>query len=339
MRAAEILARFEAVSEERDGGFLARCVAHGDTTPSLRIWFGEDGKCRIVCRAGCDTADIVMEAGLRWRDMFDVQDIAVAVPENPPTPVAERHLMALRRYVNVAAARFQENSAAREYVQRRFGIDAETAARLRIGLDNGTDPYLTLPFRTVRYRSYPRVTVPLMGADGEPRGLQGRDISGECPDRWLSLTNPRGHRWAPYGLFKAASDSCTTIITEGPGDGLTAVSAGYNALLIRGAQLAGNRDVLNEVRGALAGQRLYVAGDGDASGARFAERVSESLGAPVIKMPHAKWDLSEWRSKRPNFPEELAGKMAKAELAKSRETKEAEHWASFARIWGEQHVR
>lgn len=48
----------------------AQCPHHPDTEPSLGI---TDGASRVLllCRAGCDTADVLADLGLTWRDLYD----------------------------------------------------------------------------------------------------------------------------------------------------------------------------------------------------------------------------------------------------------------------------
>ena len=51
-------------------GWTARCPAHNDLEPSLKIDQGEDGRVLLYCHAGCATPDIVRALGLRMSDLF-----------------------------------------------------------------------------------------------------------------------------------------------------------------------------------------------------------------------------------------------------------------------------
>jgi hypothetical protein len=69
MSAAELA---EKLGAKRSGqGWMARCPAHEDHTPSLKIDEGEDGKILLYCHAGCEFANVVAgierDYGLRWR--------------------------------------------------------------------------------------------------------------------------------------------------------------------------------------------------------------------------------------------------------------------------------
>lgn len=56
---------------KRNGrGWQARCPAHEDRNPSLRIAEGDDGRALIKCHAGCSTDDILAVLGLRMADLM-----------------------------------------------------------------------------------------------------------------------------------------------------------------------------------------------------------------------------------------------------------------------------
>src|SRR5947208_1901588 len=52
-------------------GWVARCPAHEDGTPSLGLDEGPDGRALITCRAGCATADVLSCLGLSAADLFE----------------------------------------------------------------------------------------------------------------------------------------------------------------------------------------------------------------------------------------------------------------------------
>ena len=58
MNAEELAARFEVV-KKTTGGYLVRCPAHEDRSPSLSICDGRDGRVLLHCFAGCTFASIV----------------------------------------------------------------------------------------------------------------------------------------------------------------------------------------------------------------------------------------------------------------------------------------
>lgn len=68
MKAAE----FAELLEARPVGetWMARCPAHADSDPSLKIAQGDQGVL-IHCWAGCRKEDILKAMGLEWGDLFD----------------------------------------------------------------------------------------------------------------------------------------------------------------------------------------------------------------------------------------------------------------------------
>ncbi|WP_432118509.1 phage/plasmid primase, P4 family [Streptomyces sp. bgisy032] len=320
-----ILERFQDVDDQPDGGYIARCPSHDDSRPSLRIWFGEDGRVRMTCRAGCETKDVIRAVRLPWSAMFNATGLARTVSAVKPDIVGPAQVAALRQYLDAAqAALHAENtynaSVAVGYAVDRFGMTQELAGRLGLGYDEGDLPGLEFTdaegrrrnYRSPGFRRFPRLIVPLVGFDGIARGLQGRDVSGDCPARWMSLSNPDGLRWASYGVLLADRQTDVFIVTEGPGDGLTAVAAGFNAIIVRGASLVNSPELVAELAAGLRGKRVVVAGDNDKAGNGFTQRLADGLashGVPSqsLAIPYEGDDLTDWRARNvADFPQALA---------------------------------
>ena len=74
-KVGETNARLRRIAEHFDDyqkngdGYTALCPAHDDTTPSLSINKGNDGKILVHCHAGCKTADILEAADLSFADL------------------------------------------------------------------------------------------------------------------------------------------------------------------------------------------------------------------------------------------------------------------------------
>jgi hypothetical protein len=71
MTAAEIAERLGdgAASGCESRGWMVRCPAHDDRSPSLRIGVGDDGRVLVYCFAGCATEDVLRCAGLTFADL------------------------------------------------------------------------------------------------------------------------------------------------------------------------------------------------------------------------------------------------------------------------------
>lgn len=51
-------------------GFMAHCPHHPDSTPSLSVAEGLDGSAVMFCHGGCPTADVLVDLGLTWSDLY-----------------------------------------------------------------------------------------------------------------------------------------------------------------------------------------------------------------------------------------------------------------------------
>jgi hypothetical protein len=64
-----VLAHFEG-ARKVGKEYVALCPAHADSKPSLSIGEGDGGKVVLYCHAGCETEDVLQQAGLRMSDLF-----------------------------------------------------------------------------------------------------------------------------------------------------------------------------------------------------------------------------------------------------------------------------
>jgi putative DNA primase/helicase len=276
---------------------------------------------------------VVAAAGLRWADLFHATGEGSTVPREAPKMVTGAPVTRLRMWLDSRALTQQ----AAAYAADRFGIDHETAERLGLKSTpaNPTIVDDNFPsFLSSSFLRFPRLVVPLDGFDGVTRGAQGRDLSGKCPGRWLSLSNPEGQRWAQYGVFRGEAGYGVAIVSEGPGDGLTVAALGYDAVCIRGASLAGSPDLLAELAAGLKGYQVIAAGDNDEAGQRFNRALAEGLkpfGIEVFALPipvtlGAKADITDWRTYNPDgFARDFHTSVKNAQPVIAREVAEAAH--------------
>ncbi len=118
MTAAEIA---KALGGRRAGScYVARCPAHDDSSPSLAIADGGNGRALVRCHAGCEQAVVINE--LRARGLWD----GAATPRDP---VAE----AKRRDADLRQERKRTDLALRIWRERRpaEGSPVETYLRIR----------------------------------------------------------------------------------------------------------------------------------------------------------------------------------------------------------------
>lgn len=51
-------------------GYVSRCPAHADKSPSLSLREGDDGRILIHCHAGCTAAEVMGAIGMTLSDLF-----------------------------------------------------------------------------------------------------------------------------------------------------------------------------------------------------------------------------------------------------------------------------
>ena len=298
MKLTTILGAFGPHITEADG-FVVPCPAHSDSKPSLRVAVADDGKLLVKCRAGCqfdEVMDAAARLGVTRSDLFDAEiDImpqhVVGAAGATAQSVSPGMVAGLRVYLLGCAAAFADSPAER-YAAERFGLDSATAHSLGLGFDDGSSAH-DAAWRTHAYSGVPRLVVPFRSVEGVAKAVQGRALADDRV-RWCGFRNADdGTAWAKYGWFSAGTGSAYTVICEGPSDALTAVAAGFDAIAIRGAALSAAADVL---AGPLAGQAVVVAGDNDAAGEAFSEKVCAHLvGCDVrrLQLPAEVNDLNE----------------------------------------------
>ncbi|MGV9263173.1 toprim domain-containing protein [Kitasatospora sp. NPDC003701] len=312
----EILARFTGVEDAgRPGEYLALCPGHGDRSPSLWFNLHGGGMLGVKCRAGCATSDVLACVGLRFADLrgVDAGGLAVA-PAARPERVGVRYVAGLRVWLDRLPS-----AAGLPYAVERFGLSDAQAEALDL---RRWDPIPEHPdWIGTRFARFPRLVVPLAGFDGVTRGAQGRDLSGRCPGRWLSLSNPDGAVWSKLGHFPAnPSREGLVVVTEGPGDALSVCGAGVDAVAVRGASLGTSLELLGELIDGLRGRDVVLAGDGDAAGRLFVKSLAVALAREGIECRVlrrvAGRDLTDLRAENPErFRARLARELERAKPA------------------------
>lgn len=85
----EVLRRFPD-AKKNGKGFKAKCPAHEDNNPSLKITEGVDGKILFYCHAQCTPADVAAAIGLDMSDLFPVSKAKKAPPVKMPKAASRR---------------------------------------------------------------------------------------------------------------------------------------------------------------------------------------------------------------------------------------------------------
>ena len=289
----EFLSRFSEVREESDG-WVVPCPAHDDDHPSLRVAVSDANKILLKCRARCETRDVLAALGMSFRDLDRIAPGRVGVrATSRDVPAGPAEVAALAAQLDAWVRALWEEPgavAALRYAHDRFGIGDEDARRLGLGYakDLGGGPRLVVPFRD---------------QEGVPRGYQARALDPKARIRWYGPKSPEGASWAKVAWLPGSAGWEEILVTEGPGDGLTACALGYDAIVVRGAGLASNPTVVTTIAEWAGSRPVVVAGDGDPSGRAFSSALSKALvergvRVRVLDVPDGH-DLTSWREQNP----------------------------------------
>ena len=277
--------RGEVVDEKSGDGYCVQCPTHGDGEPSLWVSPKSSGTVVLHCRGGCrDKSALITALGLSWADLSDlVVDGGPVSTKAPSTElVTEAYLTQSDAYFAAAQALYPD-SAADDYVRRRFKIEPDEAVEVH-GL--GFDPGTGLGFGWVhgRYKLHPRVVVPFRNFDGRTVGFQGRSVNEQDnTNRWIGPTNPPGCFWSTVGVWDLGGDDQYWVLTEGPSDALTAAGGGVAAVCCRGAALSQNDHTIALLIAGLADKRVVLAGDDDRSGENFNTELGVALSEAGVQ--------------------------------------------------------
>ena len=130
--AQKILERLEGVAGT--GPWMARCPAHRDLTPSLRVTETEAGAVLLHCHAGCGAADVLESVGLRFSDLYPPRESQQA----RPTPIERNARLSLQTiaHASLTAATLLGNVAR---ANRCSEAQAELAVRLAVDIQKALD--------------------------------------------------------------------------------------------------------------------------------------------------------------------------------------------------------
>ncbi|MDW7730681.1 MAG: hypothetical protein SCJ94_11890 [Bacillota bacterium] len=125
-----ILQSLESVKATRKG-YIARCPAHDDRSPSLSVTQGDDGRILLYCFAGCTINDICEALSIQPVDLFP--DTRKMKPEiKRRYSEAQKQWKLIKRFEQLENQAFVAIAEFRDLTQTvfdyyKFDIDDETA--------------------------------------------------------------------------------------------------------------------------------------------------------------------------------------------------------------------
>ena len=174
------------------GGWMARCPAHDDSTPSLALRDAEDGRVLIHCHAGCDQKSVIAALAKRrlWTNSSSVE---AHMPSNTgqPAAVSEKGTDERRRTFSALRLWAQTSHAT--------GTPVETYLRLR-GIT------IAIP-KTLKFHcglKHPNgkllpamVSIVIHGTNNKPVGIHRTFLDPQTHVRIPAMTTMLSGAWRP----------------------------------------------------------------------------------------------------------------------------------------------
>jgi DNA primase len=183
----------------------------------------------------------------------------------------------LKQSLEEAVAEHEGNlHLASQYLRER-GIDPDTSARFRLGVVSESS--------TLNPEMRGRLAIPSLGMGGGVYNIRFRALDGSAP-KYLGISGFETRLFNVRAIHSAADFIC---ITEGELDAVILEQCGYPAVGVCGA----NSWKRHHPRMFAGFQKVYVFGDGDDAGRKFAAQVSNTLLSAVRVNMNAGQDVTD----------------------------------------------
>ncbi len=274
-----VLSRLDSVRRS-NGGWLARCPAHDDSTPSLSVGRGDDGRCLLKCWAGCTTSEIVEALGLTLSDLFADSSPAGSCPPRASTP---------RRWggTDIEPAQIDFRAILTRWAQAASPttIDAQ-------GASLGVTPASLHRLDAIWSTHHQAIAFPMRNERGQIIGIR--------------LRSPDGKKWAVRGSKSGVfipslldgKAKTTWHICEGPTDTAAALSIGWEA--IGRPSCDGGTEIICRIVEQTRRRHIIIVADPDGPGRLGAKRLADrllGLAESVTVWTPPTGDLREWMQK------------------------------------------
>lgn len=274
---------------ESGGGWASRCPAHEDSTPSLSIRRGDDGRALLKCHGGCPLAAILAVLNLEARSLFPSRN-RVMQPRTPRRSQPAQDWTALQEGFREALT-----SERLQQLADQLGLEPASLQRMDIGWAD-VDALSRVIGKPARSSAW---TFPMRDARLRIIGINART---ERAHKW---TLSGGH----LGLFipqNFESLSGPTYIVEGASDTAAALEAGFRAVGRPSAK--GGAAILTDLLSGEAPDRsIWVLAENDQKsngtwpGMEGAKYIADKLAAawkvealPIARPPKEHKDFRTW---------------------------------------------
>jgi hypothetical protein len=220
-RLEAVLSRLQGVRKS-GSGFMARCPAHQDDSPSLSVGVGEKG-ILLYCWSGCSVQSVLASLELRWQDLF-FQDKGTLEKKKAPLDRRGLELEAL-----MAASRLQSESEVLEKARRLRGWAAPALLSLGVGWDGER---FTLPVKDAENRLHDVLRY-------NPYSSKWKMLAGEGRTRQI---------WPRPEDVSTTNRSRGLYVVEGEGTAISLASIGLPVVALPGAVARASGDVRNPSR-------------------------------------------------------------------------------------------
>jgi len=190
---------------ETDRGFIARCPAHEDRSPSLSVGEAHSGWAFVLhCHAGCDPLAVLQAVGMEWKDIAGED----APARRRPVSQRSRELTAM-----ACGLRLQNEPDVLKRLRYVRGWAAGALEMLNVGWDGSR---LTLPVRDAEGKLHDTLRY-------DPFAMQGRKVIAG-----------KGKSRLPWPAPESISTR-KVLLVEGEGTAISLLSIGLRAVALPGS--------------------------------------------------------------------------------------------------------
>lgn len=268
-------------------GWSALCPAHDDSTPSLSVGAGKDGKILLYCHAGCPTDQVVRALGLSMHELWPegcVTCDSVTAPVRTASRGRQRPFGQDLSYVTRHTERYETGATSTQ--RQTFASQAQAIQALRTRRGQ--------PWRIWEYHDGSGTLVGSVlrwGAPGKKKEI--RPLARTDDGRWTfgAIAAPRPLLGLPRLL---ANPRKTIYVVEGEPAVDAALQCGLQATTSAGGSKAARKSDWSPCRG----RYVVILPDQDPPGSEYAKdvaRLCREAGAAAVR-------ILDLRSEWPDLP-------------------------------------